>query len=194
ILSSFGYNTAISELLTVPPYVCGVITLIVFAVSSDMLKMRSPFILAGLLMCLIGFSINISDAAMGVKYFGTFLCVSGAYAALPGVVAWLGNNLAGQYKCAIGMGMQIGIGNFAGAIASNIYLSQDAPRYILGHALELMFISIGLIFLFLTVLSYKSVNRQRDVEQRELDRQRAQYTAEELRRMGDRAPDFRYTL
>lgn len=31
------------------------------------------------------------------------------------------------------MGIQIGIGNFAGAIASNIYLSQDAPRYILGR-------------------------------------------------------------
>ncbi|KAH9835015.1 MFS general substrate transporter [Rhodofomes roseus] len=194
IINSFGYNIAISELLTVPPYVCGVITLIVFAVLSDMLKMRSPFILAGLLMCLIGFAINISDAAVGVKYFGTFFCVSGAYAALPGVVAWLGNNLAGQYKRAAGMGIQIGIGNFAGAIASNIYLSQDAPRYILGHALELMFIGIGLVFLPLTVLAYRSINKRRDLEQRRLDERGVKYTVEELRRMGDRAPDFRYTL
>ncbi|TFY51077.1 hypothetical protein EVJ58_g10754 [Rhodofomes roseus] len=194
IINSFGYNIAISELLTVPPYVCGVITLIVFAVLSDMLKMRSPFILAGLLMCLIGFAINISDAAVGVKYFGTFFCVSGAYAALPGVVAWLGNNLAGQYKRAAGMGIQIGIGNFAGAIASNIYLSQDAPRYILGHALELMFVGIGLVFLPLTVLAYRSINKRRDLEQRRLDERGVKYTVEELRRMGDRAPDFRYTL
>ena len=50
--------------------------------------MRSPFILAGLTMCLIGFAINISDARIGVKYFGTFLCVSGSYAAFPGVVSW----------------------------------------------------------------------------------------------------------
>jgi hypothetical protein len=39
-------------------------------------------------MCLVGFSINISDVAPGVKYFGTFLCVGGSYAGFPGVVAW----------------------------------------------------------------------------------------------------------
>lgn len=45
----------------------------------------------------------------------------------------LGNNLAGQYKRGVGMALHIGIGNFAGAIASNIFRSQDAPRYILGR-------------------------------------------------------------
>jgi hypothetical protein len=65
------------------------IVLYVFAFSSDALKMRSPFIFAGLIMLLIGFTINISDVAPGVKYFGTFFCVTGAYAAFPGVVSWL---------------------------------------------------------------------------------------------------------
>ena len=39
-------------------------------------------------MCCIGFAINISDVSIGVKYFGTFFCVAGSYAAFPGVVAW----------------------------------------------------------------------------------------------------------
>lgn len=64
------------------------ITLVAFAVASDKLEMRSPFILAGMLMCLVGFAINISQAAMGVKYFGTFLIVSGSYAAIVGLVTW----------------------------------------------------------------------------------------------------------
>lgn len=64
------------------------IVLGVFAHYSDKIKMRSPFVLAGLVMCLIGFSINISEAPSGVKYFGTFFCVAGSYAAFPGVVAW----------------------------------------------------------------------------------------------------------
>lgn len=59
----------------------------VFALWSDRIQRRSPFILAGLCMLLVGFSINIEDAPMGVKYFGTFLCVSGSYAAFPGVVS-----------------------------------------------------------------------------------------------------------
>ena len=45
----------------------------------------------------------------------------------------LSNNLAGQYKRSIGMGLHIGIGNFGGAIASNIYRPQDSPRFVLGR-------------------------------------------------------------
>ena len=41
-----------------------VIILMIFAIASDTLKMRSPFIGAGLLLCLVGFAINISDAAI----------------------------------------------------------------------------------------------------------------------------------
>jgi hypothetical protein len=62
--------------------------LLLFAHFSDRLQKRSPFILGGLLMLLIGFSINISDVPSGVKYFGTFFCVAGSYAPFPGVVAW----------------------------------------------------------------------------------------------------------
>ncbi|EKM57338.1 uncharacterized protein PHACADRAFT_160834 [Phanerochaete carnosa HHB-10118-sp] len=190
----FGFDTAISQLLTVPPYVFATIVLLIFAVWSDRIKMRYPFILAGLFMCLIGFSINLSHAPIGVKYFGTFFCVAGSYAAFPGVVAWLGNNLAGQYKRGVGMALHIGIGNFAGAIASNIYREQDAPRYILGHALELMFVGIGFVSLPIVVFLYKRINAQRDRLQKEMEEKGIKLTPEELREMGDRAPDFRYTL
>ncbi|KAH9919548.1 major facilitator superfamily domain-containing protein [Fomitopsis serialis] len=190
----FGYDTAISELLTVPPYICATIVLLIFATWSDHVKLRSPFVLAGLVMCMIGFAINIADVPVGVKYFGTFFCVSGSYAAFPGIIAWLGNNLAGQYKRGVGMALHIGIGNFGGAIASNIYLSKDAPRYVLGHALELMFVGIGFIFLPITVLAYKRANALRDKQQQEMEEKGIKYSVEELRRLGDRAPDFRYTL
>jgi hypothetical protein len=64
--------------------------IIVFAAWSDRIQMRFPFILAGLMSCAIGFAINISDAPAGAKYFGTFLCVAGAYSGFPGVVTWYG--------------------------------------------------------------------------------------------------------
>ncbi|KAJ7242479.1 MFS general substrate transporter [Mycena rebaudengoi] len=196
IINTFGHNVPISQLLTVPPYVFATIVLLTFAYWSDRIQKRSPFILAGLLMCLTGFSINISNAPSGVKYFGTFLCVGGAYSAFPGVVAWLGNNLSGQYKRGVGMALHIGIGNFSGAIASNIYRTQDKPRFIIGHGCELMFIGIGLISLPIAVVTYRRINSRRDEAARAaLERGESNlYTRKELREMGDRAPDFRYTL
>ncbi|KZT08235.1 MFS general substrate transporter [Laetiporus sulphureus 93-53] len=194
LINGFGYDTAMSQLLTVPPYICATIVLVIFAVWSDRIKKRSPFILSGLVMCTIGFAINISNAPNGVKYFGTFFMASGTYGTFPGVVAWLGNNLAGQYKRAVGMALQIGIGNFSGAIACNIYLSKDEPRYIMGHALELMFVGIGYTFLPIAVLAYRHINNKRDANQREMMKKGIVYSDEDMTRMGDRAPDFRYTL
>ncbi|KAH9919553.1 MFS general substrate transporter [Fomitopsis serialis] len=194
IINGFGYGTAVSQLLTVPPYICATIVLVVFAVWSDHIKLRSPFLFAGLLISLVGFVINISNAPIGVKYFGTFFCVSGSYAAFPGVVAWLGNNLAGQYKRAIGMGIQIGIGNINGIVASNLYRPQQAPRYIMGHGLEIMFLSIGLVILPLVVALYARINSQRDKEIDGIEKGAVSYSDEELQRMGDRAPRFRYML
>lgn len=196
IINSFGYSPAISQLLTVPPYVVATLILYVFAFFSDRIKKRYPFILAGLVLCLIGFAINISNAPHGVKYFGTFFVVTGSYSAFPGVVAWLGNNLAGQYKRGIGMAMHIGIGNFSGAIASNIYRSRDSPRFIIGHGVELMFVGMGFICVPIAVISYMRINKSRDEAQRKAIEKGVhnKYTAQELRKMGDRAPDFRYTL
>ncbi|CCL99899.1 uncharacterized protein FIBRA_01924 [Fibroporia radiculosa] len=181
IINDFGYDTAISQLLTVPPYVFAMI----FAVWSDHNKERSPFILYGLLMCQIGFIINITNAPNGAKYFGTFLCVAGSYGALPGVIAWLGNNLSGQYKRAVGMALQIGIGNFGTAIACNVYLSKDAPRYEMGHGIVLMFIAIGWITVPITRFIYARINARRDVLVRELHEKALTCTDDELRRMGD---------
>ncbi|KAJ6489526.1 MFS general substrate transporter [Mycena vitilis] len=203
----FGHNVPVSQLLTVPPYVRDPLVLYIFAYWSDKVKRRSPFIYAGLLMCLTGFSINISNAPSGVKYFGTFFCVAGSYAAFPGVVAWLGNNLSGQCKRGVGMALHIGIGNFrqdcsssspncSGAIASNIYRTQDKPRFLIGHGCELMFVGIGMICVPIAVLTYTRINNRRDVLARDLEERGEKniYSRQELRRMGDRAPDFRYTI
>ncbi|KAF8063507.1 MFS general substrate transporter [Lyophyllum atratum] len=196
IINSFGYSPAISQLLTVPPYALATIMLYVFAHFSDKIRKRSPFILGGLVMCLFGFSINISNVPHSVKYFGIFFCVAGPYAAFPGMIAWLGNNLAGQYKRGTGMAMHIGIGNFSGAIACNIYRTQDAPRYIVGHAVEMMFVGIGFICIPIAITTYTRINRGREAllkasaERGETNK----LSAPELRKMGDRAPEFRYSL
>jgi len=193
IISGFGFSTPVTQLLTVPPYAFATCVLLLFAHFSDKLKMRSPFILGGLTMLLIGFSINISEAPRGAKYFGTFFCVAGSYASFPGVVAWLGNNLSGQYKRGVGMALHIGIGNFAGAIASNIFRTQDAPRYILGHGLELMFVGIGFICTPIAMLLYTRINAKREAEL-QANGGVSKYSVEETHELGDRAPDFKYTL
>ena len=86
--------------------------------------------------------------------------------------------------------MLIGIGNLAGVYASNWYRAQDAPRYLLGHGMEIMVIVLGFISVNILRWHYKRVNRARDAQPDASNH----YTEEELALMGDRAPTFRYQL
>lgn len=61
---------------------------------------------------------------------------------------------------------------------------------------EMAFIALGLVLVPLAALAYVQGNKRRDAAQREREEKglEVQYTEAELRKMGDRAPDFRYTL
>lgn len=87
------------------------------------------------------------------------------------------------------MAIQIAVGNLGGAMASNFYRSNDAPRYTLGHALELGFIGAGLIAVCILFFGYKKINAKR--EQIGDDHG---LTVQEMARLGDKSPRFRYVL
>lgn len=67
-------------------------------------------------------------------------------------------------------------------------------RYHDSDGLELMFVGIGFVTLPIAVVAYTRINARRDVLEKEMQEKGIKYTAEELRELGDKAPDFRYTL
>ncbi|KAI5995996.1 MFS general substrate transporter [Pisolithus orientalis] len=184
IINNFGYTTSTSQLLSVPPYVFGVIVLLVIADLSDRMQRRSPFIFASQVIAIVGFIINITDVPNGVKYFGTYLCVAGPYTGGVGSIIWLANNLEGKCKRAVGMALVICMGNLGGAIASNIFRSQDAPRYLLGLGIEIMFLAMGMIAVPIIALTYRRINARKDALQQQgkmegsevLDKESFRYT------------------
>ncbi|KAL7790781.1 major facilitator superfamily domain-containing protein [Trichoderma ceciliae] len=190
IIKSLNYTSSTAQLMTVPIYVVAAILAVISAYFSDKVGKRSPFIIGFLLMMIIGFSMCISSSNPKVIYGGVFVAACAIYPAFPGVITWLCNNLSGSYKRSAGMAIQIGVGNLGGAMASNFYRQADSPRYILGHGLELGFISIGIIASLVLIFSYYTVNKKR--EQRLVDGEAAHFTPEELSALGDRAVTFRY--
>ncbi|KAK2731984.1 hypothetical protein FQN57_003045 [Myotisia sp. PD_48] len=191
IIKDLGYVTSTAQLLTVPIYVTAAALAVIGAWFSDRKGQRSPFILGFMVAIGVGFIICISASGRGlpgVVYAGVFIAVCGIYPAFPGNVTWLSNNLAGSYKRATGMAIHIGVGNLAGAMASNFYRTEDAPKYTLGHALELGFLVAGLIATVILRICYQRINTKRE---REGTRGLSE---EEMSALGDKAPTYRYTL
>ncbi|KAL2203666.1 MFS nicotinic acid transporter Tna1 [Sarocladium strictum] len=191
IIRDLGYTSSQAQLLTIPIYITAAAVAVVSAYFSDKTKRRSPFLMLHLCCVIVGFVIVISAAGRGVPgvvYFGIFLAVSGIYPAIPSNVTWLSNNLAGDYKRAAGMALHIGIGNFAGAMSSNFYRAQDGPTFYLGHGLNLGLAVLGLVAAVVLRQVYVRINNKRDsVDPSGIH-------PDELAKMGDKAPTFRYML
>jgi hypothetical protein len=75
-------------------------------------------------------------------------------------------------------------------MASNFYRSQDAPKYILGHGLEIMFCVMGLFAVVILRINYDRINKTKEA----MGVSANEMTDVELSDLGDRAATFRYQL
>ena len=197
IIKELGYKSTTAQLLTVPIYITAAILAVIVGWFSDRAAKRGasrwPYVFVPMCAILVGFIIAISGSAVGgvpgVVYAGVFIATCGIYPAFPGNVTWISNNLAGSYKRAAGMAFQIGLGNLGGAMASNFYRSADAPKYLLGHGLEIGFVVLGLGAVVGLRVSYGVINAKREKSE-----ETEKLTEEELADLGDKSPTFRYTL
>ncbi|KAH7131754.1 major facilitator superfamily domain-containing protein [Dactylonectria estremocensis] len=164
-------------------------------------KEASPSPALSALLAIIGFVLAIASSGnkdlAGLTYAGCFLACCGFFPAFPGVISWLANNLAGPYKRAVGMGLQISLGNTSGFMGSNTYRAQDKPAYRLGYGLSLGFMGAALLVALTMILALSDIIRRR--QKYIVKNSGAQAVLNEvgehnLTEMGDKSPLFRYTL
>lgn len=92
------------------------------------------------LVALAGLAMLAGSRDTSVQYGGLVLAAVGLYTQVPLSMAWNSGNIGGSVKRAVGIAMQVMGGNTGGIIASYVYLSGDAPRYIKGHSILIGFI------------------------------------------------------
>jgi hypothetical protein len=185
--------------MTIPIYVVAMLFVLGFAWWSDHIQQRTPFIVAGFCIGIVGL---IAELAIphpdmpGASYFFLFLVAAGLYSPFIVLVCLIGNNLAPSSKRAVGMAILISFGNFGGIAGSNIFLASQAPRYPAGYGTGLAICIIAVGAALVLRFAYDRENKRRDelVAGKSDDEIRSMYTDQELLDLGDRSPFFRYTL
>ncbi len=131
-----------------------------------------------------------------VAYAGTFLGAIGIYPCISNTITWVSNNVEGVYKRGVSLGTVIAWGNLNGVMSSNIYRTQDAPWYRLGHSVVLGYLTIGLLGGSVANLVFLQIgNQRRDrLRQDERDGKLSGLSEEDQHHLADFHPDFRYTL
>lgn len=102
------------------------------------------------------------------------------------------NNLAGPAKRATGIGFLTGVGNMGGITGSFIFIEKEAPKYPTGFGSSLAFAAAGVVACLTLEFLLWNINKKN--EKFTEDEIREQYSEEELQRLGDKSPLFKYTL
>ncbi|KAI1364051.1 major facilitator superfamily domain-containing protein [Xylaria arbuscula] len=197
IIKQFGYSTATAQLLTIPPYFVGGVSAWLVGRFADRFHWRFPFIVGPLVVLITGlailfsFSPNVQDHVPEM-YFGVVLAEAGIYSLLPGISAWVGNNLPHSWKRSIGIAWLLAAGNFGSLIGTNIFLDREAPKYPTGYGTSLGIIILGI---FVACVLESSLWRLNKAKKRLSEYEvRQQYTQEQLDSMGEKSPLYQYTL
>lgn len=193
ILKDMGYTSTMAQLLSVPVYAAAAVLTIIIGWIADRTGHRGLCNIAVAPIGIVGFALLVGTDSVNVRYGATYMAALGIYPCISNTITWMSNNAEGVYKRGIVLGMIIGWGNLNGIVSSNIYADKDSPRFIPGHSVVLGYMVVGLfggsIGLHLLLRRENALRRagKRDHWVEGLDEQ-------ERLALGDRRPDFLYTL
>lgn len=199
VINGLGYSSANAQLLTIPIYVFAAIITIIWAWGSDLSQKRSPWIIGGYSIAIVGFIAQLAiphPRYPGLTYGFLFPVAAGLYCPFTCLVSWVANSLAPSSKRAVGMALLISVGNMGGIMGSNIYLAREKPKYTTGFAASLAMCVAAIAMTFVLRWAYTRENKKRDqmIQEHGEEAIRARYTDEDLLMLGDKSPFFRYTV
>ncbi|RGP76559.1 mfs general substrate transporter [Fusarium longipes] len=196
IIKNMGFTNSNAQLLTIPPYVAGAISAVVFNVLSDKFRRRAVIIIIPQIFLIIAYSI-LTPLAANIRsnvapcFFAIILANIGCYPINPMSSSWLSNNTAGSAKRSLAIAYYVSLSNVGGIIASYIFIESEAPGYPTGFGLSLTFSVLGVVAALGLYFVYGKINKRRDrMTQQEIS---DKYTEEKLAELGNRSPLFRYT-
>ncbi|KIK69135.1 hypothetical protein GYMLUDRAFT_214141 [Collybiopsis luxurians FD-317 M1] len=191
LVNELGYRAIDAQLFTVPPYAVACLFTLLSAHFSDRLNLRTPFILIGALVGIIGFIIPLcSHSSSTLGYIATFFVTSGVYSADVAFGTWFGTAYSGEVKRAVAIAMINGLGNLGGVLSSFVYFKPSDFR--MGYIINIGCLLVTIVLSGFTLWDFNRRNRskERECAGREI-------TAElkaEWKNLGDKSPLFRYPL
>ncbi|CAO2650109.1 Nn.00g014010.m01.CDS01 [Neocucurbitaria sp. VM-36] len=186
IRNGFHYSTQQAQYLVIPVNIWGAIVYAVGAFLSDRYQTRFLPLIIAAPFGILGYAILLAPVGGGAQYGATYLIATACFLCTGGNITWLSANCAPDGKRAASLGILLTLTNIGGVVSGQIYQSNAAPKYTLGHAW-----SLGcLAFAWCGWWVIRHIYRRRDQGK---NRKIAEgYVKPEGTMYTDREPDFKY--
>ncbi|GES64676.1 MFS transporter [Aspergillus terreus] len=194
IVQALGYSNTKTQLMTVPPYVCGFVVTMIVAYIADRYQQRGLCALATSAIALVGAALMLVGRDFGIRYAALCLLVTGIYACAPCLISWVPNNSAGYNRRATAVAMGFISTSSGGVLSTWIYPKSSAPYYNLGARFNLSLVVIGMVLTVAQILLLRILNKKKEAHRARILEGLEHLTYEEqFQQLGDRHPNYRYT-
>ncbi|GAA5876599.1 hypothetical protein JCM16303_003595 [Sporobolomyces ruberrimus] len=167
IVSTFGYSTVQTQLLTVPPFVAAFLFTLLTAWYSDKYGSRGICAMICSVIGTIGYTMFYKSMLTSVRYVALFLAVVGIYSAAPALITWMPNNSAGHYRKSTSIAFGFIMTNCGGIASTWLFPQEEAPAYATASkTLIAMTVLMGL-FAGLNLIYLRYANAQKATRRRE---------------------------
>lgn len=154
-----GFDGALSQLLTTPPYFYSFLLATGLSWMSDRTRIRTPFIVFLSLNVILGIVLTRWGPNTGSQYLGLFFTLGGSLVNGPMIIVFAQNNAPTRMKRAVSSGLQLSMGAIGGIIGSTVFRSQDAPTYTPGVIVVICSATAIMILSCLLALHFRRMNR-----------------------------------
>ncbi|KAL2057966.1 hypothetical protein ABVK25_001583 [Lepraria finkii] len=139
ILSDMGFNAIDSQGLTAPPFFLSFLVTISSTWVADRTQQRGYTIMVLTTIGGIGYILLATVKTVGVRYFGTFLAASGIFPSIANILPWVTNNQGSDSRRGAGIMLLNLIGQCGPLLGTNVFPTNESPRYIKGMAISAAF-------------------------------------------------------
>lgn len=171
----------------IPVNLWGAAVCAVGAILSDKYNARFLAIIICSPFAIIGYAILLADVPSAVQYFATYLIAPACFLCTGTNIAWLSMNCAPDGKRAGSVGVLLTLTNIGGIVAGQIYQTESAPAYTLGHAWSLG----SLVFAWSGWWLVHWIYKRREAWKEEMPGDGSSVVSELFT---DRSPQFRYQM
>ncbi|KAJ1805047.1 hypothetical protein LPJ56_005467 [Coemansia sp. RSA 2599] len=161
LINELGFSAAKSQAMSALPSVFGAITILL---AGHIVRLCRSHWLAGslsLAVALLGSVIMIATLNVSARIFGLCLMGAGGFAGLGILPGWnITSNSQSVANSAVASAITVFMGAGSGFVCSNVFLNSDAPRFVIGHSVNIAVLGMGIVVCAVTRISMGRRNRK----------------------------------
>lgn len=199
IIRQMQFTPTQSQLLSVGPFATSFLLSLFTAWISDKYNRRGIPLIFLSAMCTAGWALFYASKSVWVSYGAFFLIVPGVFSASPLAAAWLSNNSEPYYRRASSIAFGFMATNFGGILSTWRFPTSEGPRFQKTTIMNMTFASIMTVSAGLNILLLVWMQARKEKNREAILRP---YVSDEQPdggdkawiELGDKHPDFKYTL